>query len=112
MDTTDAPQIIEHVNKSVTFSPYDVKWVPCSARFVAVGINARATGALKVYELNHGELNVQLEVSKEREHIKSRLSSKKREAMIEKQKLLISFSFFKKEVFENSQLEELTNSCN
>ena len=28
MDTTDAPQIIEHANKSLNFTPYDVKWVP------------------------------------------------------------------------------------
>ena len=32
MDTTDAPQIIEHVHESLTFTPYDTKWIPLSAR--------------------------------------------------------------------------------
>jgi hypothetical protein len=41
MDTTDAPQIIEHIRKSVTCTPYDVKWVPCSARLVCMGINPK-----------------------------------------------------------------------
>ncbi len=35
---SDAPQLVEHINQSVTFTPYDTKWVPCSARFVACGI--------------------------------------------------------------------------
>ena len=48
MDTTDAPQIIEHINKSVTFSPYVTRWIPCSARFVALGQFPKATGAMKV----------------------------------------------------------------
>jgi len=38
MDTTDAPQIIEHVQKSINFTPYDVKWIPCSSKFVTMGI--------------------------------------------------------------------------
>ena len=65
MDTTDAPQIIEHINKSVTFTPYDTKWIPCSAKFVAMGIYPKATGALQVYEMNHGELNLVTEVRRE-----------------------------------------------
>lgn len=64
MDTTDAPQIIEHVNKSVPFTPYDVKWVPCSARFVAMGINPNATGALRVYQLSKGDAEIVLDVQK------------------------------------------------
>ena len=48
MDTTDAPQIIEHIHKSVPFTPYDVKWVPCSSRLVAMGIQPNAKGILQV----------------------------------------------------------------
>jgi WD40 repeat protein len=55
MDTTDAPQIIEHINKSLPFTPYDTKWVPCSSRFVCLGIHPNAKGALHVFQLNHGE---------------------------------------------------------
>jgi WD40 repeat protein len=80
MDTTDAPQIIEHVNKSLPFTPYDTKWVPCSARFVCMGIHPnakgdtagllllmahcliscllRCLGALHVYQLNHGDVEL------------------------------------------------------
>lgn len=64
MDTTDAPQIIEHINKSVTFTPYDTKWIPCSARFVTMGIFPKATGALQIYEMNRGELKLIQETEK------------------------------------------------
>ena len=33
MDSTDAPQIIEHIHKSLNFTPYDTRWVPFSARW-------------------------------------------------------------------------------
>jgi hypothetical protein len=58
MDTTDAPQIIEHINKSINFTPYDTKWVPCSARFVTMGIHPNAKGAIQVYQLNKGDLDL------------------------------------------------------
>ena len=37
MDSTDAPQIIEHIHKSVTYTPNECRWIPCSARFVSLG---------------------------------------------------------------------------
>jgi hypothetical protein len=58
MDTTDAPQIIEHIHKSIPFTPYDTRWVPFSARFVAMGIHPNAKGALNVYQLNNGDLQL------------------------------------------------------
>lgn len=61
MDTTDAPQIIEHIHKSLTFTPYDTKWVPFSAKFVTLGIHPNAKGALNVYQLNSGDLDTVLE---------------------------------------------------
>lgn len=61
MDTTDAPQIIEHIHKSINFTPYDTRWVPFSARFVAMGIHANAKGALNVYQLNNGDLDLVVE---------------------------------------------------
>lgn len=64
MDTTDAPQLIEHVNKSLSFTPNDTKWIPCSARFVAMGIHPRATGAITVYGLNQGDLKTHAEIEK------------------------------------------------
>eukprot|EP00903_Cladosiphon_okamuranus_P016703 g15396.t1 len=61
MDTTDAPQMMEHIHKSITFTPNDTRWVPCSARFVVTGIHPRAKGALVVYELNKGNLKLAYE---------------------------------------------------
>lgn len=48
MESTDAPAIIEHINQSMTFTAYDVRWVPCSARFVVMGLFPRGTGVLQV----------------------------------------------------------------
>jgi WD repeat-containing protein 92 len=58
MDTTDAPQIIEHIHKSLTFTAYLTRWVPCSARFVVAGISPKAKGIMQVYELDRGDLKL------------------------------------------------------
>ncbi|RKO94023.1 WD repeat-containing protein 92-like protein [Blyttiomyces helicus] len=50
--TLEKPQIVTHIQKSLTYTPYDVKWIPCSARFVVLGQHARGTGALEVFELD------------------------------------------------------------
>lgn len=63
MDTTNAPQIIEHINQSVTFTPYEAKWIPCSAKFVALGIHPKGTGAINIYELDKGAAKVIKEVN-------------------------------------------------
>lgn len=64
MDTTDAPQLIEHVSRSLAFTPNDTKWLPCSARFVCMGIYPKATGALTVFALDQGELRTIAELEK------------------------------------------------
>lgn len=64
MDTTDAPQLIEHINKSVMFTPTETKWIPCSARCVVLGQHPKGTGALHVYELNSGDFKVLAELEK------------------------------------------------
>eukprot|EP01036_Dinobryon_divergens_P034630 gene34630-44768_t len=61
MDTTDAPQIIEHIHKGLNFTPYDTRWIPFSARFVCMGILPNAKGALNVYEMKGGDLDTILE---------------------------------------------------
>jgi len=58
MDAKNSPQIIEHISKSTNFTPFDTKWVPCSARFVVVGVAPKGTGLLHVYELDHGKLKL------------------------------------------------------
>jgi hypothetical protein len=63
MYSTEAPQIIEHLNQSLTFTPTDVRWVPSSARFVLMGEKPKGTAALQVYELGVGKATLIHEVS-------------------------------------------------
>lgn len=65
MDFKDRPQILEHLSKSVNITVYDTKWIPCSARFVALGAHARGTGALQIYEMQQTELKLVKEVEKQ-----------------------------------------------
>ena len=58
MDTIEAPQLIEHINKPLEHTPYDVKWVPSSARLVSMGIHTNGYGAIQIFELNKGECNI------------------------------------------------------
>lgn len=62
MQDTHAPQIMEHFNKSLTYTPFDCKWIPCSGRFVVMGQYARGTGVLQIYELQAGEVKMTAEV--------------------------------------------------
>lgn len=65
VDTSDKPQIIEHINKSLTYTAYETRWVPCSARFVSLGMYPRGTGCMQVYSLKHGNLEVTQECEKQ-----------------------------------------------
>ena len=59
----EKPQIIVHLHKSLNFTVYDTKWIPSSAKFVVLGSHPRATGALQVYEVSKGELQLVQKVS-------------------------------------------------
>lgn len=58
MEKLSKPQIICHIEKSVNFSLFDAKWIPCSAKFVVMGSRPRGTGILQIYEISNGELNL------------------------------------------------------
>merc|ERR1712093_949676 len=64
MDATDRPQIVEHVHKSLDYVVYDTRWVPSSARMVVLGRKPRGTGALQVFSLSKGGLNLESEAEK------------------------------------------------
>ncbi|CUG05635.1 Hypothetical protein, putative [Bodo saltans] len=55
-------QIIEHVKKSVMFTVFDVKWVPQTACFVAIGQYPNNQGAMTVFQLHQGELRTLQEI--------------------------------------------------
>lgn len=54
----DKPQIISHIEKSLNFTLFDTRWVPCSAKFVVLGNHARGTGAFQIYEVSHGDVKL------------------------------------------------------
>jgi len=64
VDVTSKVQIIEHVNKPLSQTVYDTKWVPCSARFVSLGTPARQTGLIHVYSLTAGDIELQAELER------------------------------------------------
>ncbi|CAM9370319.1 unnamed protein product [Chrysoparadoxa australica] len=57
-DSTQAPQLIEIVHKSLGFTPYETRWIPCSARFVCCGVYPKGKGAMQVYEMDRGDVKV------------------------------------------------------
>lgn len=56
MDSLEKPQIICHIEKSVDYSLFDVKWIPCSAKFLTMGSTPRGTGVIEVYEISEGQI--------------------------------------------------------
>uniref|UniRef100_A0A182SI88 WD repeat-containing protein 92 n=1 Tax=Anopheles maculatus TaxID=74869 RepID=A0A182SI88_9DIPT len=60
----DSVQMISHIEKSLNYSVYDVKWIPCTAKFVAVGSQPKGTGTIQIYELNRGTLDLVRETEK------------------------------------------------
>lgn len=62
MESLEKAQIITHVEKSLNYTVFGVRWLPCSAKVVVLGSHPKDTGALQVYELSKGELKLTLEV--------------------------------------------------
>lgn len=62
MEQFEKPQIISHAEKNLNYTVFGVKWMPCSAKVVVLGSHPRDTGALQLYELSKGQLNLILEV--------------------------------------------------
>lgn len=56
------PQIIAHIQRSLNYTVFDSKWIPCSAKFVCLGNFPRGTGVIQIYEVQHGEAQLISEV--------------------------------------------------
>jgi hypothetical protein len=52
----DKPQIVIHSSKSISYTAYDVKWVPSTPKFVVLGQNANGTGVIQQMELSAGTI--------------------------------------------------------
>jgi WD40 repeat protein len=64
MDTSSNPQIIEHISHSVSYTPFQSVWIPCSAKILTLGCYARGSGALQILELDGNKLKVISEAEK------------------------------------------------
>lgn len=64
MEKLEKPQIICHIEKSVNYSLFDAKWIPCSAKFVVMGSRPRGTGIIQIYEVSSGELILVKEIER------------------------------------------------
>uniref|UniRef100_W5L6E4 Dynein axonemal assembly factor 10 n=2 Tax=Astyanax mexicanus TaxID=7994 RepID=W5L6E4_ASTMX len=60
----DKPQVVSHSQKSLNYSLFDSKWIPCSAKFVCLGSSCRGTGLMQIYELQHGGIKLVKETEK------------------------------------------------
>ncbi|ROL44281.1 WD repeat-containing protein 92 [Anabarilius grahami] len=60
----EKPQIIAHLQKSLNYTVFESRWIPCSAKFVCMGNFARGTGVMQIYEIQHGELHLVKEIEK------------------------------------------------
>ena len=56
MDTTDAPQIFEHLSQNINFTPFHVKWLPNSPRFALLGQTPKMKGVLKLMKMDKNKL--------------------------------------------------------
>ena len=64
MESLEKPQIITHIEKSVNYTLFDVRWVPCSVKVVVLGSHPRDTGILQLYEVCKGQLKPVIEAEK------------------------------------------------
>lgn len=60
---SERPQVVSHVQQALSYTVFDCKWVPRSARLLCLGSAARGTGLVQLYELHGGRLELLREVS-------------------------------------------------
>ncbi|XP_055702967.1 dynein axonemal assembly factor 10 isoform X2 [Phlebotomus papatasi] len=61
----DKPQIVEYLSQPVSYSIFDVKWIPRTAKFVVAGSKSQGNGVLQVYELEENTLQLRREINQE-----------------------------------------------
>jgi hypothetical protein len=58
MTVLDKPHLIVHSEKSLDTTPYDVKWIPGTAKWVVLGQQPNGTGSLHIYELRDAKVEL------------------------------------------------------
>lgn len=61
MSAFEKPQIISHIQKSLNYTVFDCKWMPCSAKFVTMG-NLAGHQRHSAAEIQQGDLKLLQEV--------------------------------------------------
>lgn len=56
MNAIEKPVMICHVEKPLTYTLYDCKWIPKTAKFVVVGTEPRGTGVIEVFEVGANDV--------------------------------------------------------
>lgn len=59
----DKVQTIAHIEHSLNYSVFDVKWIPFSAKFASIGSKTNGKGILQIYELDSPKLNLVNEIT-------------------------------------------------
>lgn len=54
----EKPQIVLHAENPLNYTVFDTKWVPISTKFVSLGTQAKGTGALQIFEIASGKVNL------------------------------------------------------
>lgn len=60
----EQPLMFTHITHVENFSVFDTKWIPKTAKFVAIGGRANRTGLIKVFDLNGNQIDVIREINK------------------------------------------------
>ncbi|KAI8899521.1 WD40-repeat-containing domain protein [Globomyces pollinis-pini] len=57
-------QIIVHSSKSITYTAFDVKWIPSSPRFVVLGQQPKGEGIIQIFKLSDGSIKELAKIEK------------------------------------------------
>jgi hypothetical protein len=58
----EKPQIVLHSQKSLDYTPFDIKWIPQSPRYISLGQLANGTGIIEIRSLQGSIKRVFLEI--------------------------------------------------
>jgi WD40 repeat protein len=61
----DKVQMLVHIEKSVNYSVFDVKWIPYSAKFISIGTKTNGQGVIEVYELDSPNVKLVKEIAQD-----------------------------------------------
>lgn len=55
--------MVDHLSKSLTFTPFETRWIPNSAKFILAGQTPSAKGIMQIFQLDKTELKLLREMN-------------------------------------------------